>query len=452
MSLIKFFSTNGHSERVDFRQALLMGQAPDKGLFMPEQIPRIPESIIEEFPKMSYPQIAYEVVKPYLGDLITDSALRNMLQDAYNYEIPMERVYDEKYVLRLDQGPTCSFKDFAARLMGRMIQYFLKEDGKSIIILTATSGDTGSAVAHAFFGLDNIKVVVLFPEKEVTVRQRRQMTTLGENIFPLAIDGKFDDCQALVKQAFADPELLGLNLSSANSINIGRLLPQAVYYFYARSRAALHGEEIVFSVPSGNFGDLMGGLIAMKMGLSVHKFVVATNENDEFPVFMQTGVYKPIRPSKNCISNAMNVGHPSNLARLFCLYGGQMDETGRVSKQPDLIAMHKDLYAVSITDDVTRQTIKEAYSQYGVLLEPHGAVAWAGLVRYLNECGDWSPCISLETADPAKFPEEIVRLTGINPALPQVMARLDELEEHFEKMNGNYATLKNYLGRFLTVV
>jgi threonine synthase len=450
MSLLKFFSTNGHFERVDFRQALLMGQAPDKGLFMPEQIPRIPESIIEEFPKMSYPQIAYEIVKPYLGDLIIDSALRNMLQDAYNYEIPMERVYDEKYVLRLDQGPTCSFKDFAARLMGRMIQYFLKEDGKSIIILTATSGDTGSAVAHAFYGLDNIKVVVLFPEKEVTVRQRRQMTTLGENIFPLAINGKFDDCQALVKQAFVDPELRGLNLSSANSINIGRLLPQAVYYFYARSRAALHGEEIVFSVPSGNFGDLMGGLIAMKMGLPVHKFVVATNENDEFPVFMQTGVYEPIRPSKNCISNAMNVGHPSNLARLFCLYGGQMDETGRVSKQPDLIAMHKDLYAVSITDDVTRQTIKEAYSQYGVLLEPHGAVAWAGLVRYLNECGNWSPCISLETADPAKFPEEIVRLTGINPALPQVMARLDELEEHFEKMNGNYASLKNYLGHFLT--
>ena len=449
MSLIKFFSTNGHSERVDFRQALLMGQAPDKGLFMPEQIPKVPESIIEEFPRMSYPQIAYEIVKPYLGDLISDSALRNMLQDAYDYEVPLQRVYDEKYVLRLDQGPTCSFKDFAARLMGRMIQYFLKEDGKSIIILTATSGDTGSAVAHAFYGLDNIKVVVLFPEKEVTIRQRRQMTTLGKNIFPLAIDGKFDDCQALVKQAFADPELQGLNLSSANSINIGRLLPQAVYYFYARSRAALHGEEVVFSVPSGNFGDLMGGLIALKMGLPVHKFVVATNENDEFPRFMQTGVYEPIRPSKNCISNAMNVGHPSNLARLFSLYGGQMDETGRVSRQPDLIAMRKDLYAVSITDDVTRQTIRDAYSQYKVLLEPHGAVGWAGLVKYLQECGDWSPCVSLETADPAKFPDEIVRLTGINPALPQVMARLDELEEHFEKMNGSYASLKNYLERFL---
>lgn len=449
MSLIKFFSTNGHPERVDFRQALLMGQAPDKGLFMPEQIPRIPETTIEEFPGMSYPQIAYEVVKPYLGDLIADSALRSMLQDAYDYEVPLERVYDEKYLLRLDRGPTCSFKDFAARLMGRMIQYFLKEDGNSIIILTATSGDTGSAVAHAFFGLENIKVVVLFPEKEVTARQRRQMTTLGKNIFPLAIDGKFDDCQALVKQAFADSELQGLNLSSANSINIGRLLPQAVYYFYASSRAALHGEEVVFSVPSGNFGDLMGGLIALNMGLPVHKFVVATNENNEFPGFMQTGVYTPIRPSKNCISNAMNVGHPSNLARLFYLYGGRMNEMGLVSRQPDLIAMRKDLYAVSITDDETRMAIKEAYSKYKVLLEPHGAVGWAGLMKYLNECGDWSPCVSLETADPAKFPEEIVRLTGINPPLPQAMARLDEQEEHFEKMNGNYASLKNYLGRFL---
>ncbi len=449
MSLIKFFSTNGQPERVDFRQALLAGQAPDKGLYMPEQIPRIPESLIRAFPGMGYPEIAYEIIKPYLGDLIADDSLRDMLQDAYNYEVPVERVYDEKYLLRLDRGPTCSFKDFAARLMGRLIQYFLKEDGKSILILTATSGDTGSAVAHAFFGLDNIKVVVLFPEKEVTVRQRRQMTTLGKNIFPLAIEGKFDDCQALVKQAFVDPDLIGLNLSSANSINIGRLLPQAVYYFYAHSRAAPPGREIVFSVPSGNFGDLMGGLIALKMGLPVHKFVAATNENDEFPHFMKTGVYEPIRPSKNCISNAMNVGHPSNLARLFSLYGGQMDETGQVSRQPDLSAMHKDLYAVSITDEETRQTIKETYVQHKVLLEPHGAVGWAGLMKYLKECGDWSPCVSLETADPAKFPDEIVRLTGINPPLPEVMARLDEQKENFQKMDGSYASLKNYLKSFL---
>jgi threonine synthase len=185
------------------------------------------------------------------------------------------------------------------------------------------------------------------------------------------------------------------------------------------------------------------------MGLPVQKFVVATNENDEFPRFMNTGIYEPIRPSKNCVSNAMNVGHPSNLARLFNLYGGQMDETGLVSLQPDLEAMRKDIYAVSITDEETRQTIKEAYSQYKVLLEPHGAVAWAGLMKYLQECGDWSPCVSLETADPAKFPEEIVRATGINPPLPAAMARLDELEENFEMMDGQYASLKDYLRRFL---
>ncbi|MDD1761394.1 MAG: threonine synthase [Methanothrix sp.] len=449
MSLIKFFSTNGHPERVDFKRALLIGQAPDKGLYMPERIPNIPRSLIDKFPKMSYPEIAREVVKPYLGDLVSDSVLQAMLNDAYNYDVPVEKVYDEKYVLRLDRGPTCSFKDFAARLMGRLIQHFLKEDGRSILILTATSGDTGSAVAHAFFGLDNVKVVVLFPEKEVTERQRRQMTTLGKNVFPLSVEGKFDDCQALVKQAFVDSDLSALNLSSANSINIGRLLPQAVYYFFAQSRASARGEDVVFSVPSGNFGDLMGGLLAMKMGLPAQRFVVATNENDEFPRFMQTGVYEPIQPSRNCISNAMNVGRPSNLARLFCLYGGQMDETGHVSKAPDLNAMRKDLYAVSVTDEETRRTIKEAYSQYKVLLEPHGAVAWAGLLRYLKECGDYSPCISLETADPAKFPEEIVRATGIIPPLPPAMARLDELAELYDSIDGQYASLKDYLMRFV---
>ncbi|WP_334114883.1 threonine synthase [Methanothrix soehngenii] len=448
MSLIKFFSTNGHLDRVDFKGALLAGQAPDKGLYMPEMFPSLSPETIRNFPQMSYHQIAYQVIKPYLGDLVEESALEDMLKDAYSYEVPLERVYDGKYLLRLDRGPTCSFKDFAARLMGRLMQYFLKEEGRSMIILTATSGDTGSAVAHAFYGLENIKVIVLFPEREVTERQRRQMTTLGENIYPLAVSGKFDDCQALVKQAFVDPELKGLELSSANSINVGRLLPQAVYYFYAHSRVAPGGEEVVFSVPSGNFGDLMGGLIALKMGLPVKKFVAATNENDEFPRFMQTGVYEPIRPSRNCISNAMNVGHPSNLARLFSLYGGQMDETGQVARQPDLSAMREEIYAVSISDEETRQTIREAYSQYKVLLEPHGAVGWAGLVRYLDEFGDWSPAVSLETADPAKFPDEIVRLTGVNPSLPPAMASLDEKEEHYLEMDGSYASLKNYLKGF----
>lgn len=449
MSRILYFSTNGSLERVNFKQALLKGQAPDRGLYMPEEIPVLEKDEILAFSEATYPEIAYHVVKPYLGDLIPEDDLRAILADAYDYEVPIEKVYDEKYVMRLDQGPTCSFKDFAARLMGRLMQHFLREEGKDIVILTATSGDTGSAVAHAFYGLDNIQVVVLFPENEVTDRQRRQMTTLGKNVFPLAVDGKFDDCQALVKRAFSDPDLSHLNLSSANSINIGRLLPQAVYYFYAHSRIAPKGEKIVISVPSGNFGDLMGGLIAMKMGLPVRRFVAATNENDEFPAFMRTGVYEPIRPSRNCISNAMNVGHPSNLARLFALYGGRMDETGVVHQTPDLEAMRRDLFAVSITDEETRATIKEVYQKYGVILEPHGAVGWAGLARYLKEVEEWSPSVSLETADPAKFPEEIVRLLGVTPKLPEAMASLDQKDEEFGRIDNDYPELKAGLGELL---
>jgi len=441
---ISYYSTNGRAERVDFRRALLAGQAPDKGLYMPEEIPRLSRTEILRFPEMSYPEIAYRVLRPYLEGQIPKDDLNDLLEDAYNYDLPVEKVYDGKYVVRLDRGPTCSFKDFAARLMGRLIQYFLRQEDKRIAILTATSGDTGSAVAQAFYGLDNIDVVVLFPRKEVTERQRRQMTTLGKNVHATAVDGKFDDCQALVKQAFADPDLRNLSLSSANSINIGRLLPQAVYYFYAFSRAS-SGDEAVISVPSGNFGDLMGGLIAMRMGLPVRKFIAATNENDEFPRFMETGEYRPIRPSKNCISNAMNVGHPSNLARIFALYGGEMDETGVVRKQPDLSAMRRDLYAVSISDEETRQTIKDIYRDHCVILEPHGAVGWAGLVRYLKEVDDWSPCFSLETADPAKFPDEIISLIGINPKVPEAMSKLDRLEEHYDGLEGSYTALKGYL-------
>ncbi|MDD1742473.1 MAG: threonine synthase [Methanotrichaceae archaeon] len=448
MKKILYYSTNGHSEKVDFKDALIKGQAPDKGLYMPESTPSIPPERVNLFSKMSYPEIAYEVILPFIDDLVPGVELQTMLSDAYNFEVPVEKVYDGKYVVRLDRGPTCSFKDFAARLMGRLFQYFLSQEGKSIIILTATSGDTGSAVADAFYGFDNIRVVVLFPRNEVTDRQRRQMTTLGGNVHTLAVDGKFDDCQAMVKQAFSDPDLRDLSLSSANSINIGRLLPQTIYYFYAFSRVARDGDEVVVSVPSGNFGDLMGGLIAMKMGLPIHKFVVATNENAEFPEFMRTGRYEPIRPSKNCISNAMNVGHPSNLARIFAFYGGQMDENGRVGKQPDINSMREDLYAVSITDEETRRTIKQSYDRYRILLEPHGAVGWAGLMRYLDTFGDWSPCISLETADPAKFPDEIISLTGVNPPLPKAMAKLNDQDEHIIDISGNYEDLKSFLKQF----
>jgi threonine synthase len=316
------------------------------------------------------------------------------------------------------------------------------------LILTATSGDTGSAVSHAFLGLSRIKVVVLFPKDEVTNRQRKQMTTLGQNIHILSMDGKFDDCQALVKMAFADPDLSHLNLSSANSINIGRLVPQTVYYFYAWSRLAKKDEKIIFSVPSGNFGDMMGGVLAMKMGLPVEKFVISVNENDEFPTYLSTGEYAKIEPSRNCISSAMNVGHPSNLARLLALYGGVMDEKGLIHKAADLNKMRKELWTVSVTDTLTRETIQEAWNQYKLLLEPHGSVGWAGLQAYLQTLeADHSDslCVSLETAHPAKFPAEINQLLGFDPHLPKSLEGIEQKEELCQHLENTYGHFKDYL-------
>jgi len=448
---IKYYSTNLKAPKVTFREALLKGLAPDRGLYMPENIPQLSMSEIDTFSKMSYFEIAYQVIKKFLDTELPDDKLYAIVKDAYNYEVPLEKVYENKYVMRLDQGPTASFKDFAARMMGRLINYFLALENRQLIILTATSGDTGSAIANAFYGLDNIKVVVLFPEKEVTPRQRKQMTTLGKNVQIISIDGKFDDCQALVKQAFSDHELEFLNLSSANSINIGRLVPQTVYYFYAfaKLRKGKNDDKVVFSVPSGNFGDMMGGVIAMKMGLPVKKFIISTNENDEFPVLLNKEVYNKIEPSKNCISSAMNVGHPSNLSRLIALYGGVMDEKGCISKQPDYELMRKEIVATSIDDELTRKTIKDAYNIHNVVLEPHGAVGWAGLnafiKKYPEEDNAEQLFVSLETAHPAKFPEEINKILGIEPPLPQSLKGIENKQEIILKVDNNYNAFKEFL-------
>lgn len=317
-----YHSTNSQSPPLTFSQALLQGQAPDKGLYMPEIIPRLSEHEIRRFGRMDYHKMAAVLMGRFIGDEIPRDVLDHLTREAYDFDIPLETVEKNRYVMRLDRGPTASFKDFAARMMARLMNHYLKREKKRLLILTATSGDTGSAISHAFLGLDRIRVVVLFPVSEVTKRQRKQMTTLGQNITVLGLDGKFDDCQTLVKQAFADPVLRNLNLSSANSINIGRLIPQMVYYFYAWSRLVKPGEKIIFSVPSGNFGDMMGGVLAMKTGLPVEKFIIAVNGNDAFPVYLKTGRYEKIDPSRNCLSSAMNVGHPSNLARLVALYNG----------------------------------------------------------------------------------------------------------------------------------
>jgi len=334
-------------------------------------------------------------------------------------------------------------------MMGRLMNYYLTKQKRNLLVLTATSGDTGSAIANAYYGLDNIQVAVLFPKNEVTNRQRKQMTTLGKNIRIISIDGKFDDCQAMVKEAFADSDLDYLNLSSANSINIGRLIPQTVYYFYAfaKLRNGIADDDVIFSVPSGNFGDMMGGVLAMKMGLPVKKFVIATNENDVFPNFMDSGEYTIIDPSRNCISSAMNVGHPSNMSRLIALYGGMMDEKGNLSKMPDLEIMKNEIFAVSINDQRTRENIKETWDNHKVLLEPHGSVAWAGLLAYLNENSEASDqlCISLETAHPAKFPEEIIKILNVDPELPPSLEGLEDKAESFDELKNGYQEFKDYL-------
>ncbi|NQV01012.1 MAG: threonine synthase [Bacteroidia bacterium] len=449
-----FYSTNLTAELVMFSQALLKGQAPDKGLYMPMTIPVIPLEEIYGFAEKPYHEIAFDVTRRFMVGEIPDEELMSIVKDAYDYDVPLEHVCDRKFVMRLDQGPTASFKDFAARMMGRLMQYYLKKESRKLLILTATSGDTGSAVANAFYDLDNIDIVVLFPEGEVTDRQRKQMTTLGKNVKVFSLDAKFDDCQALVKEAFSDPELDHLPLSSANSINIGRLVPQIVYYFYAYARLhdRDHDEKVVFSVPSGNFGDMMGGVLAMKMGLPVKKFVIATNENDEFPTYLNSGVYEKIEPSLNCISSAMNVGHPSNLVRLIALYGGMMDEKGIIHKDANMEEMRNEIWSVSMSDDQTRQTIADTYKQYGLLLEPHGAVGWAGLTEYLKSLpeGDSAGqlCVSLETAHPAKFPEEIEKILHIEPELPPSLEGIDHLPEHVSDLENKYEAFKNYLMKF----
>jgi threonine synthase len=345
------YSTNRRAPDVDLRAALLTGQAPDKGLYMPHELPQISRAEILGYRDKPYHEIAFAVLRRFAVGLIPDDELARICRDCYDYAVPLERVRDRLHVMRLDRGPTASFKDFAARAMARMMRYFLKQQGGELVILTATSGDTGSAVAAAFHNVEKIRVVVLFPQKEVTARQRKQMTTLGGNVTIISIDGKFDDCQALVKLAFADPDLKQIPFSSANSINIGRLLPQSVYYFYAWARLQERNENALFSVPSGNFGDMCGGMLALRMGLPAERLIIATNSNDEFPRFLAEEKYQKVEPSRVCISSAMNVGHPSNLPRLIALYGGQMDEQGNVSVQPDFAAMRRDMHSTSISEE-----------------------------------------------------------------------------------------------------
>ena len=445
MSLL-FHSTNGKSPAVNLRTALLQGQAPDRGLYFPKQFPRFTFNELAAFSRLPYHEIAFRVLSKFTEGIVAPDELAAMCASAYNFPVPLEVINFRTFLMRLDQGPTASFKDFAAQMMARLFGKFLREDGKQVTILTATSGDTGSAVAHAFHNIPGVRVIVLFPATEVSASQRQLMTTLRDNIRTVAIDGKFDDCQAMVKRAFADPDLNHLPLSSANSINIGRLLPQSVYYFYAASRVAQAGEPIVFCVPSGNFGDMMGAIVAREMGLPVRKIVAAVNDNDAFPKFLATGHYEKICPSRNSLSNAMNVGHRSNLARLVSVYGGQMDETGRINQLPDLAALRRDIFSSSISDERTVAGIRDFWNQFQLLLEPHGAVAWQGLQDWVAQepLGN-TPAVIVETANPAKFPVEVQKVVGWEPDVPANMLASLKLVEDYDRMGADYEKFKRYL-------
>lgn len=448
MSALLFHSTNGQSPAVNLREALLQGQAPDRGLYFPKQFPRLTPDELAAFSRLPYHEIAFRVLSKFTDGIVAPDELAKMCASAYNFPVPLEVINFRTFLMRLDQGPTASFKDFAAQMMARLFGKFLREDGKQVTILTATSGDTGSAVAHAFHKIPGVRVIVLFPLAEVSESQRKLMTTLKDNVRTVAIDGKFDDCQAMVKRAFADPDLAHIPLSSANSINIGRLLPQSVYYFYAASRVAQAGEPIVFCVPSGNFGDMMGAIAAREMGLPVRKIVAAVNDNDAFPKFLASGSYHKICPSRNSLSNAMNVGHPSNLARLVSVYGGQMDETGKINRMPDLAALRRDIFSSSISDERTVAGIRDFWNQFQLLLEPHGSVAWQGFQDWtaMEPLGN-SPAVIVETANPAKFPVEVQKVVGWEPDVPANMLASLKLPEDFDRMGGDYETFKAYLQR-----
>ena len=449
MKQILYKSTNSPETRVDFETALLRGMAPDYGLYVVprKDIPKLSTDLIARMSTLSYAQIAFEVLNPYLRAEVPADDLRGLVEDAYSEEkIPtrIEHVTGKTYIMWLTGGPTYSFKDYAARFFGRILNYFLRKKGMRRIVIVATSGDTGGAVADALYGLDSIDNVVFFPKGSISEGQRRQMTTLGGNVYAFEVNGDFDICQALAKnllgnRKFAEESLDDSDiLTSANSISLGRLLPQAVYPFFAYSRIAQKNRPLIAGVPSGNFGDMMGTVMAKAMGLPVEKIVCGVNENREFPEFLETETYT-VRPSIKSPSSAMIVSHPSNLARLIDFYGGHMyDErdpkTGNVTrpgvirKMPDMEAMRRDIYSVGINNPEHFETMREVYEKYHVILDPHGAVGWRTLEIFLAGRHN-RPAVVYETADPGKFPEDVRQAIGLVPELPPGMKRQAALPE-----------------------
>jgi threonine synthase len=453
MGRITYHSTNNPSEHASFETALMNGLASDYGLYMisKRDIPSLPPDAIQAMKGHSYARIAFQVLYPFLKEDIEGSDLRDMLADAYDDEIiptQVAHVTGKTHIMWLTRGPTYSFKDYAARFFGRALNYFLTRSGSRRVVVVATSGDTGGAVADALHGLEQIDNIVFFPKGSVTERQRRQMTTLAGNVYAFEIKGDFDVCQALAKRLLGDrafaEDLFGdpARFTSANSISVGRLLPQAVYPFFAYSRIAAYDEPMIASVPSGNFGDMMGTVLAKEMGLPIRKIVCGVNENDEFPQFLQTQDYR-VKPSRKSPSSAMIVSNPSNFARLVDLYGGHVydkrDEEGNVIQEgvmdvrPDMAAMRRDFYSISVSNPDHYTAIREVYERFGIILEPHGAVGWRALDDFLEHHHDRLAVI-YETADPGKFPDDVKLAIGVTPDVPERIARQARLKERIYRV------------------
>ena len=430
---MKYYSTNKQTVDVNLQEAVIKGLAPDKGLYMPERIKVLPESFYENIGNMNFQEIAYTVADAFFGEDIEADVLRNIVYDTLSFDTPVVHVNDNVYSLELFHGPTLAFKDVGGRFMARLLGYFIKKQGqKDVRVLVATSGDTGSAVANGFLGVDGIHVYVLYPKGKVSTIQECQFTTLGQNITAIEINGTFDDCQALVKAAFLDEELNSkLNLTSANSINVARFLPQAFYYFHAYAQLAKQGKarNVVFCVPSGNFGNITAGLIAKRMGLPVKRFIAANNSNDIFYEYLQTGKYNP-RPSVQTIANAMDVGDPSNFVRILDLYGKSVDR------------IKSDVSGEWYDDDTIRKVVKDTYKKTGYLLDPHGACGYAALEDELqaDETG-----IFLETAHPAKFLETVESIIGEKVAIPEKLQEFMKGEKQNLNMNKDFKEFKEFL-------
>lgn len=430
--MMKYYSTNNENLRVSLKEAVLQGLARDKGLFMPVSIPVLPSSFFYELSRKKFQEIAYEVALALFGDDIPRKELKLLTFDAINFETPLVHVHDDIYSLELFHGPTLAFKDVGARYMARMLKYFTRDLDREINVLVATSGDTGSAVANGFLGVDGIKVHILYPQGLVSYLQEKQFTTLGQNITSLEVKGSFDDCQRLVKTAFMDPEINEkLRLTSANSINIARLLPQSFYYFNAYRQLLDKSRKLVISVPSGNFGNLTAGLIARQMGLSVSQFIASTNINDVVPEYLVTGEYHP-RESLATIANAMDVGDPSNFARILSLYGNSYEK------------ITSDITGYSYTDDEIREAITLVYRNYKYLLDPHAATAYMGVKSFLQSNPDHTG-IFLETAHPAKFSESVEKCIGTKIKIPGKLADFMNREKRSIPIGWKFEEFKDYL-------